>query len=144
MRERAALLLALVLASPASQAQRAAVAPWMTGERLLQRLDPVNPADITLSPYSVLPTKQLVAEHRTMLNREFVQGYIEAVHDASEGKGWCFNEQYQIPNPENFWDESVRRLRALPARELKRNASDLLVEIWRKKWPCPINQRSQK
>lgn len=130
-------LLALV---PFMQPARA---EWMTGEHLLQRWSPVNPADISLQPGGILATKQLVAEHRTMMNREYIQGYIEALSDATKGRSWCFNGKYQTPNPETFWDESQWGLRRLPAEQLKRNAADLLVEIWRKKWPCP-DQRRQK
>jgi hypothetical protein len=141
---RAALLLALMLAIPSGQAQRAAVAPWMTGERLLQRLAPTDPSNVILSPHSVLPTKPLVAEHHSMMNREFVQGYITAIHDATEGKAWCYNEHYKSPKPDTFWDESRWGLHRLSPVELKRNAADLLVEIWREKWPCPAEQRRQK
>ena len=122
---------------------RPAEAAWMTGERLLQRWAPVDPADITLQPGGVLPTKQLVAEHRTMMNREYIQGYIEALSDATKGKSWCVNGQYETPNPEAFWDESQWGLRRLPSVQLRRNAAELLVEIWREKWPCP-GQRRQK
>jgi hypothetical protein len=144
MREHRALFLALVLMTLAGQPHRATAGPWITGERLLERLTPVAPANVTMSPASALPTRELVAEHQTMMNREFVQGYIEAVHDATEGKAWCFNESYQTPSLDTLWDESRQGLRRLSAAQLERNASELLVELWRQKWPCLPDQRRPK
>lgn len=138
------LLLALALATPASQAQRVAVAPWMTGERLLKRLESVDPASVPWGPDSKISRDEL-AYHHTVANVEFVQGYVAALHDATEGKAWCYNEKYKIPKPDTFWDESRWGLRRLSPEQLKQSAPDLLVEIWRQKWPCPPNhQRMQK
>jgi hypothetical protein len=140
---RALVLCSLVLAVPCA-AQRAAVAPWMTGERLLQRLEKADPATVPFAPGGVLPTRQLAAEHRDMLNHEFVEGYLNAAHDATEGHSWCFNERYQVPNYQDFWDESVWGLRRLSPVQLKRSAVDLLAEIWRAKWPCPAGRQGNR
>ena len=137
-------LLAAALTAPTAHAQRASVAPWVTGERLLERLEPADPARIPWTPGGVLTTRALAAEHRDMLNREFVEGFLYALHDATEGVHWCHNEAAKIPKPDTFWDESVRALRGLPADQLKRNASSLLIAIWREKWPCPARQRRQE
>jgi hypothetical protein len=142
MRDQAALFLALALAIPAGQASQAA--PAVTGEHLLRRLAPVDPADVNFRPGGVLRTRALVAEHRETMNQQYVEGYIEAVHDATEGTKWCFNQKYQTPNPDTLWRESKAGLGRLSSAQLRRRASDLLVEIWREKWPCPSVQRGQK
>lgn len=140
MREHAALLLILVLASPASQAQRAAVAPWMTGEQLLKKLEPVSPQDVPWTPQSGVSRDELAALH-THSNIEYAHGYVDAMHDASEGKVWCFNDKYQTPNPADVWDESRWGLARLTAVQRKRGAAALLADIWRAKWPCPASTR---
>jgi hypothetical protein len=58
-------LLALALAAPAIQAQQATAVPWMTGERLVKRLQVVMPADVTWSAKSAMPSRELVAESTT-------------------------------------------------------------------------------
>lgn len=136
VRERAVLLLALVLASPGIQAQRAAVAPWMTGEQLLRKLDEVSPQDVPWTPQSSVSREELAALH-TYSNVEFARGYVHALHDATEGKAWCFNNKHLTPNPSDFWDESRWGLARLSPEQKKRNAADLLPAIWRAKWPCP-------
>jgi hypothetical protein len=77
------------------------------------------------------------------MNREFVEGYIYAVHDATVGKAWCYSEQHQVPSQEAIWDEAQAGPRRLSSSQLLRNASDLLVEIWSAKWPC-TDQRRKK
>lgn len=134
------LLLALALAAPASQAQHAAVTPWMTGEQLLQKLAPVSPQDVPWTPQSGVSRDELAALY-THSNIEYARGYVDAMHDASEGKVWCFNDKYQTPNPEDFWDESRGGLARLTAAQRKRGAAELLADIWRAKWPCPAGKR---
>lgn len=143
MRKRVALFLALTVAVTVSQAQRPATAPRMTGERLIVKLTPVDPASITPNPRSVLTATDL-AEYRGITNREFVEGYISAVYDATEGRTWCRNEKNRTPKPDTLWDESRFGLHRLPPEQLKRNAAELLVEIWREKWPCPDGERRKK
>lgn len=135
------LLLGVGLALPAV-AQHASVAPWVTGEQLLRKLEAVKPQDVPWTPNSGVSREELAAMH-THTNIEYVRGYIEALHDATEGKAWCYSDKYQAPNPETFWDESRWGLGRLTAAESKRSASELLPAIWRAKWPCQTGQRSK-
>lgn len=132
-------VVAAILAFPVA-AQRASIAPWVTGEILLKKLEPVSPKDVPWSPQSGVTREELAAIH-THTNVEYVRGFIDALHDATEGKAWCYSDKYQVPKPAAFWDESRWGLGRLPATERKRSASELLPEIWRAKWPCPSEQR---
>jgi hypothetical protein len=120
---RALTLLGLALVIPCS-AQPVAVAPWMSGARLV--------AMVTFPP-SAKGNLDLTPEQ--YLNAERARLYIEGVHDATEGKAWCYSERYR-PGPDALRDDAEAGLRALPPAQLKGNAADLIVEIWRKKWPC--------
>lgn len=111
----------------------------MTGERLLKLLDGADPASVPWSPDSNVSREELAYLH-TVTNVEFVQGYVAALHDATEGKVWCYDAKHKVPKPDTFWDESRWGLGRLSQTQLKRNATDLLVEIWREKWPCVPNQ----
>jgi len=61
--------------------------------------------------------------------------YIHGVHDATEGKSWCYGHVGK-PKPDILEDAAIDGIRGLPRRQLKRNASDLIVEIWRARYPC--------
>jgi hypothetical protein len=134
---RALLLLALVTAGPVCQAD--APAPRMTGERLLKKLEPVEAASISPDPAGKFTREELASVH-TMRNVEFVQGYLAALYDETEGKTWCYDAKSKTPKPDTFWDESRWGLHRFTPAQLKRNAADLLVEVWREKWPCPANR----
>jgi hypothetical protein len=123
-----ALVFSLAIALPCS-AQPVAVAPWMTGERLVAMITFPSRAKGNFD----LTREQFLAAERARL-------YIEGVHDATEGKSWCFSERYR-PGPDALRDQAEVGLRALPRDQLKRNAADLIAEIWRNKWPC-ANGRS--
>jgi hypothetical protein len=133
--------LAVALAIPLScGAQPAALAPWVTGEILLKKLQPVDPRRVPWSPKSNVSREEQAAMH-TNTNVQFARGYVAALHDATEGKVWCFNPKNQTPNDEDFWDASRWGLAQLPAKQLPHNAADLLPAIWRVKWPCPDEHR---
>jgi hypothetical protein len=117
---RALLLVALALAAPVG-AQTVKQAPWMTGERLLALVAFPQPAG-----------KSEIDIH---LDEERARSYIDGVHDATEGKGWCFGHTRR-PKPHLLAEEAVDGIKGLPPAQLKRNAADLLVEIWRVKNPC--------
>lgn len=124
-------------------AQRADVAPWVTGEQLVRKLDAVDPRDVPWTPQSRLSRDELAALH-TVANVEFVRGYMAALHDATEGKAWCFSDRARSPGADAFWHESRWRLADLPSIQKKRAAADLLPAIWRAAWPCPTDAgRSQ-
>ncbi|MDB5963318.1 MAG: hypothetical protein JWP59_4612 [Massilia sp.] len=117
---RALFLLALALAAPAS-AQTVKQAPWMTGERLLALVAFPQPAG-----------KSNLDIH---MDEQRAKLYIHGVHDATEGKGWCYGT-VRRPKPGQLEDEVIDGIKGMPRVQLKRNAADLLVEIWRVKNPC--------
>ena len=118
---RPALVAGLLLAAPCC-AQPVSQAPWMTGEQLLRLIN-----------YGSL--KGFRSPERD-LDFERARFYIDGVHDLSEGKSWCYSTQYQ-PGREALQSDVAYWLRQVPPEQLKRNAADLIVEIWRKRWPCP-------
>ncbi|MFL6672405.1 MAG: Rap1a/Tai family immunity protein [Massilia sp.] len=121
--KRASYLVAVALSGTAL-AQPVSQVPWMTGERLVQLTTAAPGAkgnfDLTREQYR---------------DHERVRNYVEGVHDATEGKDWCYSEKYH-PGPSALQEDAVWGLRKLPPDQLKRNAADLIVGIWRKKWPC--------
>lgn len=138
---RALILLGLAITAPC-HAQPVASVPWMTGERLVKLLGNVDPAAVSWTPDSPFRSKAIAAEYLDMSNGEFVRGYIQAVHDASEGRDWCASKKYQ-PSPHELEEDARRTLQRMSDAQLKQNAAELIVEIWRKKWPCPNQRRSQ-
>ncbi|HEY0490760.1 MAG TPA: Rap1a/Tai family immunity protein, partial [Telluria sp.] len=80
------------------------------------------------------PNRAIAAEYRDMVNGEFVHGYIQAVHDASEGREWCWTNSK--PKPHTLIEDTRRHLQQLPHAELRSNAAALIVEHWRKRFPC--------
>lgn len=134
---RAMLLLVLMLIAPACVAD--APAPRMTGERLLKKLEPVEAAAVTPDPTGKFTREELASVHTTQ-NVEFVQGYLAALYDETEGKAWCYDPKSKTPKPDSFYDESRWGLHRLTPTQLKKNAATLLVEVWREKWPCPSNR----
>ena len=124
-----ALLVGLAITLPCA-AQPVAVAPWMTGGRLVEMI---------AFPPSAKGNFDLTREQ--FLAAEQARLYIEGVHDATEGKSWCYSERHR-PGPDALRDQAEVGLRALPREQLKRNAADLIVEIWRSKWPCANGRRS--
>ena len=139
---RAILAVSLALASTCN-AQPAAVTPWMTGERLVKLLGNVDPGTVNWTPDSPFRTRALAAEYQDVRNREFVRGLIHGVHDATEGKAWCWSARYK-PAPDELEEDARRALQQMSNTQLKRNAADLIVEGWRTKWPCPVDQRSKR
>lgn len=124
-------------------AQRPAIA-WMTGEGLLKLLTPVEPSDISAHPDTTLRAKQILADNLSIQNARLFEGYITAAHDATEGRAWCENRKINSPKAETLDMVSREGLWRLPPDQLKRNATDLLIEIWRERWSCPAGERRQK
>ena len=133
------LLLGSALVLPAA-AQHANAAPWVTGEQLLRKLAAVSPQEVPWTPQSGISREELAAMH-TRTNIEYVRGYVEALHDATEGKAWCYRDAQRVPTPETFWDESRWGLGRLSPTQKTRSAAELLPAIWGEKWPCPTGQR---
>jgi len=136
------LLLCLTLAAPASKAQRASEVPWMTGARLVKLLGNVDTRDVNWTPESPVRSPGELAKYFDRLNGEFVIGYIYAVHDASEGKAWCWS-QYK-PKPHELIEDAKYALQRSTDEQLKRNAADVIVEHWRKRFPCPSGAKRRK
>jgi hypothetical protein len=136
------LLLACAAVLPAA-AQHADLAPWMTGERLVKMLGNVDSATIAWTPDSPFRSRAIAAEFLDRTNGEFVHGYIHAVHDATEGKVWCWSDRHQ-PHPDELEADARDALQHMPDAQLKRNAAALIAEVWRAKWPCPAAKRRGK
>jgi hypothetical protein len=139
---RALLAVGLALTG-ACNAQPTTVTPWMTGERLVKLLGNVDPANVSWTSNSPFRSRAIAAEYEDIRNRELVHGFIQGVHDATEGKSWCWSSRYK-PAPDELEDDARRSLQQMPSTQLKRNAADLIVEVWRSRWPCPADQRSKK
>lgn len=121
--------LALVLLTT-TQSVRAT--PWITGEELLEL---VTYPPSAKNNFDLTPKQYLDAERARL--------YIEGVHDYSEGKSsWCYSKGYQ-PKPDVMREAVEIGLRKLPPEQLKRNAADLIVEIWSKRWPCTDRKETQ-
>lgn len=117
------LLLPFVVAVPCS-AQPVSVAPWMTGAQIAEQLR---------WPDNAATTFDLTPSQRS--DRDAARAYIVGVHDATEGRRWCFSQKYK-PGPEAIQEQVTLGLMALPKKELKRNAADLIVEILASTYPC--------
>lgn len=132
----AGAVLVMVLASmaPAARAQPAADIPWMTGASLVKKLGSVDPRTIHWTRDSPFPSAAVAAGFQDMVNGEFVQGYVSALRDATEGKEWCWSP-YR-PKPHILLDDATRALQKMSDAQLKRSAADLIVEHWRAKFPC--------
>lgn len=135
-------LLTIVLMANAVQAaaEPAGAQPWMTGERLVKLLGNADPATITMPPNSPFQSRAIAAEYLDLSNGQFVHGYIQAVHDATEGRQWCPGKYFK-PLPHELEQDTRRALQGMSSIQLKRNAADLIVEIWQKNWPCQGEQR---
>jgi hypothetical protein len=120
---RPAILLALAVAIPCA-AQPVRQVPRMTGEQLVKLFERPSGATSRTGATTVEQLHQYQAE-----------AYINGVHDATEGRDWCYSTKYN-PHQDELWAQALWGLRALPPEQLKRSAADLVVEVWRKKWPC--------
>jgi hypothetical protein len=115
----------LALVAPTVLAQPVSVAPWMTGERLIE---------LAAWPAGAKDNHDLTPAQ--YLNQQIAKLYIHGVHDATEGKAWCYSAKYR-PKPDVIEDAALDALRALTPEQRKRNAADLIEEAWRRRWPCP-------
>jgi hypothetical protein len=120
---RAGILMAAAVVLPCA-AQPVGVAPWMTGADLVKLFDQSSAGE---DSRPLTPLEQL--------HQYQAQAYMNGVHDATEGKEWCYSTKYN-PHQDELWADALWGLRALPAEQLKRPAAELIVNIWRAKWPC--------
>ncbi len=137
------LLIVLVLNVVPVAAEPAGAQPWMTGERLVKLLGNADPATITMAPDSPFQNRVIAAEYLDLSNGQFVRGYIQAVHDATEGRRWCPSKDFK-PMPHELELDAQRALQGMSSTQLKRNAADLIVEVWQKAWPCQGGQRRKQ
>jgi hypothetical protein len=93
----------------------------------------------TVAPY--LTGAELVRKLASPQEAHDAELYIKGAHDATERKLWCLRDRswkappkMRSPDLQAF---ALNGLRALPPAQLKRNAADLLLELWQDKWPCP-------
>lgn len=131
------MLLALIV--PIAQAQPAAEIAWMSGARLVKKLGNVDPQTVHWSRESPFPSPAVAAEFQDFVNAEFVQGYIAALRDATEGKQWCWSP-YR-PKPHVLQEDVIRHLQTLTDAQLKRNAAELIVAHWRATFPCAVPRK---
>jgi hypothetical protein len=119
-----AAIFGFMLAASTAAAQPLSVAPWMTGQHLLELYalpaGTESEADLTVHQYVDLRSAQL---------------YLHGVHDATEGREWCYDRKYR-PKPDVIEDAALAALRKLPPEQLKHSAAELTVAAWRIKWPC--------
>ena len=137
------LLVVLIANAQPAAAGPAGAQPWMTGERLVKLLGNADPATITMMPSSPFQTRAVAAAYLDLSNGQFVRGYIQAVHDATEGRQWCPGEDFK-PVPHELEQDARRALQGMSDTQLKRNAADLIVEVWQKAWPCQGGQREKQ
>lgn len=123
---------ALALSSPAL-AQPVSQAPWMTGAELVRLYSGEGHALILEGRGKF--TRDELARFHDQQNEMRADAYMDGVHDQTEGKAWCYSARY-YPKPDTLRGEVIWELRKLPKDQLKRNAADLIVEAWSKKWPC--------
>lgn len=109
----------------------------------MKLLGNVDPATIAWDSSSPFRSRAWAAEQLDRVNGEFVHGYIQGVHDATEGKQWCWDAKY-MPAPDELVMAARHALQRMPDAQLTRNASDLIVEVWRARWPCGANTSRTK
>jgi hypothetical protein len=138
--QRALLMATLFATAATAAAYTSSMPPLMTGERLVKLMGHVDPATVTWASDSPFRSRAIAADYQALANGQFVHGYIQAVHDATKARQWCRMNGAK-PMPHELESDARRALQQMPDTQLKRNAADLIVEIWRAKWPCPAGQR---
>jgi Rap1a immunity proteins len=123
-----ALLLCLGLAVPACVAQSVKVAPRFTGQSLLDHFKPAP------------GRTHLERDTASMESYERARGYLDGISDATEGAAWCHSGQIKSGEIDS---DVVAALRKLPPETLKTNASVLITDILRKRFPCAKPIREQ-
>jgi Rap1a immunity proteins len=116
------LAMYLALSSRTTHAQPVKIAPRMSGQMLVdQYLGPPG------STAGKLSGPDFVAQ-------QAAKGYLDGIHDATEGRVWCYSGRIK-PHELNF--SLVWSLKDLPKETLKGNAAPLVVSLLSKKYPCP-------
>lgn len=116
MRKIVALLFTLPLAAAA-----APYIPTLTGDQFVSMMDTSRP--ITS------------ANHH---DREKAYSYLDGVRDGAEGREWCDVDQLKT---HDLAQEMAGVIAKLPKAERKRNASMLLLEQLKRRYPCGAGGR---
>lgn len=119
---RVSFFIAAAMAAPA-MAQPVSVAPWMTGQHLVE-----------LAAWPAGARSNLDLTPQQDRDQQLAQMYVAGVHDTTEGKDWCFSAIAR-PKPGTLIAYALDGLRAMTPDQLKRPASDLIVQTWRSKYP---------
>ncbi|MEW6761366.1 MAG: Rap1a/Tai family immunity protein [Pseudomonadota bacterium] len=125
----ASSLAALVISAAPAAAQPVSALPWMTGQQFVELAAWPEDAHsgIDLTPQQAM-------------NQELARMFLVGVHDATEGKDWCYSQRAK-PKPDTLQDQAVHGLRAMNPKQLKRSAAVLVVEVWRAKYPCTTGRK---
>jgi hypothetical protein len=113
MRRIVALLFTLSLA-----AEAAPYIPTLTGDQFVTMMDKSRP--VTSANY---------------LDRERAYSYLDGVRDGAEGREWCDVGQLKT---HDLAQEMAGLIAKLPQADRKRNASTLLLEQLKRRYPCSV------
>lgn len=117
---RTTALLTVLLALASISVQSFAAPPYahtLTGDRFVRMMNGTEP-----------PTGD------DYILREKAYSYLDGVRDGAEGRDWCDVNQLKTPD---LAYELAADIAMLPAAERKKNASILLIEQLRRRFPCP-------
>lgn len=123
-RWRAVLFLAVIASTVPVAAQPVSERPWMTGQQFVE-----------LSAWPEGAHSNIDLTPLQAMNQELAKMFLVGVHDATEGKDWCFSVRAK-PKPDTLRDQAIRSLRSMNQQQLRRSATELVVEVWRAKYPC--------
>ena len=129
MKIATALALLVLLSLPPSFAGPPRSFPRMTGQALV---------DLLAYPPGVINDLQL--DERSAINHRIGHGYIDGIHDSTEGLQWCYAGTWKPDTLDAF---VIWELRKLTSEALKQKASVLIVDVLRKKFPCPTQPRGE-
>jgi len=73
------------------------------------------------------------------LMRERAYSYLDGVRDSSEGRAWCDVDQLKTPDLAYEMADDIAKL---PAAERKKNASLLLLQQLKRRYPCRSGSKS--
>lgn len=117
---RITALLTVLLALASISVRSFAAPPYaytLTGDRFVRMMNGTEP--LTGDDYIL---------------REKAYSYLDGVRDGAEGRDWCDVNQLKTPD---LAYELAADIARLPAAERKKNASVLLIELLRRRFPCP-------
>lgn len=93
----------------------------MSGDRFVKLMSPADPTG------------------QEYLDREKAYSYLDGVRDSAEGRVWCDVDQLKTPDLAYELADDIAKL---PAAERKKNASLLLLEQLKRRYPCRAGSKS--